>query len=179
VSRSYPVVAPGVEWREIDGSVLILHEELIHLLTGSSAEIWLAIDGSSTARELAAMLSRRHQGSAGVSDDVADFIADLTLRGLLVQLESAAGGYRVPSHVAWVVDDDGSVVIADLRSGSRRTLSSTATAAWAGVAVGKPRRALLQSILETFPDAPADYAGEVDALIDSLVAEGLLERRLR
>lgn len=178
MSERYLVVAPGVDWHEVDGSVLVLHGGLIHLLTDSSAEIWQAVDGSSTTSDLAAMLSRRHPESTQAVEDVARIVSDLTDRGLLIRLDHPTGsGYRVPAHVAWVADDH-SVIVADLRSGVRRALTPSASAAWAGVAEGESRSTLLASILELFPDAPTDYASDVDALLDSLVEEGLLARRL-
>jgi hypothetical protein len=178
VNDTYLSIAPGVEWHEIDGSVLVLHDELLHELTGSSAEIWQAVDGSTTASDLASSLSRRHPESPGVFDDVTDFVTDLTERGLLAQHADPVGnGYRVPEHVAWVSEDDGSVALADVRTGRRHSLSPTGGIVWTMTVAGSPREVIEPAILEAFPDAPDSYAADMGQLLDSLVVAGLLERR--
>lgn len=171
-------IAPDAEWMEIDDAVLVLHDQRIHLLTGSSAEIWHSVGASTSSTELAQAISERHAASAHVFDDVVGFVADLTARGLLVEVEAPLGNdYRVPAHVAWTAEDDGSVAIADLRSSGRHSLSATGALIWTMTAQGAPREAVHKTVLDAFPDAPEGYAEQVDDLLDSLVDQGLLELR--
>lgn len=178
MSDPYLAIGPGVEWQTVDDSVLVLHDDLLHHLSGSSAEIWRAVDGSRSAGDIAALLSARHPESAEVVEDVRRFVDELTLRGLLVHLERPSGTRcRVPEHVAWVAEDDGSVALADLRTGRRHSLTPTGGLIWTLALSGLDRDLMEEEILERFPDAPPGHAKEIDRVLDSLVAEGLLEPR--
>lgn len=178
MSDPYLAIGPGVEWQTVEDSVLVLHDDLLHNLTGSSAEIWRAIDGSMRASDIAALLSARHPESTQVSEDVGQFVGELARRGLLVHLERPTGTRcRVPEHVAWVPEDDGSVALADLRTGQRHSLTPTGGLIWTLALSGLDRDLMEEEIFERFPDAPPGHAQEIDRVLDSLVAEGLLEPR--
>jgi hypothetical protein len=84
-------------------------------------------------------------------------------------------GLRVPPHVAWTVDEDGSVAIADMRSGARRSMTGAASMIWQATAEGASAPELAEQLLREYAELPTDWPTEVDDFLVSLVSEGLLE----
>ena len=85
--------------------------------------------------------------------------------------------YRVPDHIAWVAEPDGSVVLADLRTGRRHSLAPTGGMIWDMSVMGSAPDAIEAVIREAFRDVPEDVRQLIDNLLESLVESGLLERR--
>lgn len=169
----YPMVCPAVEWLEIDGQVLAFDGALLHLLPGSAAQIWLSLDGAASTAQIAAALAARHDGTE-VERDVRAFVADLVERGLVVTADEPVGNdLRVPSYVAWTVDED-QVVLADVRTGARQALSLTGSRVWLLIVQRLSRQEMFVRLAADFPDVPAGFAAEVEALLGTLVDQGLL-----
>ena len=79
----------------------------------------------------------------------------------------------VPSTVAW--DHDGErVVMANLRTGTRTTLSETATLVRLLTGEGLTAQDIVFELLSGFPNAPPNLAADVVATLDELVAGGWL-----
>src|SRR4051794_31880350 len=93
------------------------------------------------------------------------------------QDQPVGNGYRVPPHIAWASEDDGSVALADMLSGQRHSLSPSGGAIWTMAVAGTPREAIESAIREAFPDAPDSYSEDIHRMLDSLVEAGVLERR--
>ena len=171
----YPRVASHVDWLEIDGQILAFDGDLLHLLPGSSAEIWRAVDGDTSTAALAASLVERHPEAPDVDRDVLSFLAELVHRGLVQFADQPVGnGFRVPSHVAWTIDE-AQVVLADLRTGDRLGLPTTGSWIWQLVVERLPREQLLERLRADFPDAPVEFEADVDRLLATLLERGLLE----
>ena len=172
----YPEVAPRVEWIEIENEVLVFDGDLLHLLPGSSAQIWLAINGDRSTASIATSLSMRHPDALEVGHDVRYFVSELAHRGLVRILDKPSGnGLAVPPWVAWTLEG-GQVVLADLRSGGRQGLSVTASRLWQLMAARLPLDQLVEQLRLEFPDAPADLATVVKSLLQTLTAQGLLSQ---
>lgn len=167
-------VAPGMETLTMDDEVLVFDGDIIHLMEGSGAEIWRAVESRHTADEIVADLVLRHPETPGVETDVRAFIDDLVARGLVTpEGHRREAGYDVPGHVAWTTDDL-SVTILDLDSGQRQTLSLTASRTWVHLADGLSLEATLTRLAEEFPDAPASFAEETETFVGLLCDQGLL-----
>ena len=162
---------------EIDEDFLVFDGEELHRLAGSAADVWRSIRGAVAVGDVIRRLQVLHPGDRNVPGDVRAFIDDLLARGLVEERPTPSDGCSVPSHVAWCVDEDGTVLIADLRSGARHVLIATAAVIWSAAVAEDSHHALLEALADAFPDAPPGYADEVDELLDSLVAEGLLARQ--
>jgi hypothetical protein len=170
-------VGPDAEWLQVDDAVLVLHEGRLELLRGTSAEAWLSLDGYRTAEAVATLLSGRHHGRPEVTREVTRSLEDWVARGLVIEtVEPRGNGILVPGHVGWTAEDDGTVILLDVRSGARRCLSLTGSMIWRTVVGGASPAELEAHLLEAFPDAPEDYRREVELLLDSLVDAGLLLR---
>jgi hypothetical protein len=171
----YLAISPDADWIRIDDAVLAFVDDTIHLLSGSAAEVWAAVDGTGGSSDVVAALAARHRGADDLASDVTVFVDDLVQRRLLVRRDEPTGAWaRVPSHVAWTTDQ-GLVALADLRTGGRRTLSATASRIWDLTVGGASREALLERLAVEFTDLPATFPHDVDQLLRTLVEEGLLE----
>ena len=167
-------LAPGVETLEIDGEVLVFDGEVIHLMEGSGAEIWRAVDGRRTPVEIVDDLVDRHAGAPGVEMDVRAFLDDLLSRGLVIWAASPqAPAFAVPAHVAWSIDGS-SVTLLDLGAGNRQTLNPTASRVWVLLAGGLSLESTLTRLVEEFPDAPPSLAEDTQAFVDLLCSQHLL-----
>jgi hypothetical protein len=174
---SWLSMAPGVEWIAIDQAVLVYDGDLVNLLEGSAAEVWRALEHSTSDDDVAALLAGRHPEAAGVAGEVTAFLSDLLERGLIVSAAEPGGsGIVCPEHVAWTLDDDGRVVVADLGTGRRETLSASASRVWVLTLADMTSTDLVRQLLLEFPDAPKAVAEEVELLRSELVARGLLAR---
>jgi hypothetical protein len=170
-------IAPGIETMVVDDEVLVFDGTMIHLMSGSGAEVWTAVDGRRTRDQIADALSRRHGPAVDVTDDVVGYLDDLLARGLVVEsVRRRDDELMVPDQVAWV-SDDRLVVVLDLLSGERHTLNLTASRAWLLLARGVSRGELLERLSDEFPDAPATLERELDDLCAALLEQGLLTRR--
>ena len=171
----YLAISPDADWIRIDDAVLAFVDDTIHLLSGSAADVWAAVDGTRRTSEVVTALAARHDGAGDLAGDVTVFVDDLVRRRLLVRRDEPTGARaRVPSHVAWTAEQ-GLVVLADLRTGERRTLSATASRIWDLTVGGASREALLERLAVEFTDLPATFPHDVDQLLGALVAEGLIE----
>lgn len=94
------------------------------------------------------------------------------------QDQPVGNGYRVPPHIAWASEDDGSVALADMRTGQRHSLNPSGGTIWTMTVAGTLGEAIESAIREAFPDAPNNCAEYIQRLLDSLVDAGLLEHRL-
>ena len=167
-------VAPGTDMMSVDGEVLVFDGTMIHLMSGSGAEIWRAVDGRRSRDEIVDQLAAQHPATAGVADDVRAYLDDLVARGLLVEgLRKREDGYVVPEHVGWVIDG-GHVVVLDLLSGERHSLSTTASRIWSYLGSGMPETRMVDRLRDEFPDAPASLESDVAALVQDLRDRGLL-----
>jgi Coenzyme PQQ synthesis protein D (PqqD) len=154
--------------------VLVFDGDMIHLMEGSGAEIWRAIDGRRTADQIVADLVRRHAATPAVESDVRAFIDDLVSRGLVAPHgHRREAGYELASHVAWT-SDGAAITLLDLISGQRQTLSLTASRTWVHLADGLSLEATLTRLAEEFPDAPPSFAEETEAFVGLLCDQGLL-----
>jgi hypothetical protein len=172
----YLAISPDADWIRMDDAVLAFVDDTIHLLSGTAAEVWAAVDGTGRTSDLVAALAARHHGTGDLAGDVTAFVDDLVRRRLLVRRDEPTGALgRVPSHVAWTAEP-GLVALADLRTGDRRTLSATASRVWELTAGGASRDALLEALSVEFTDLPTTFSDDVDQLVETLVHEGLLER---
>lgn len=168
------MVAPGVDTLVVDGEVLVFDGTMIHLMSGSGVDIWHAADGRRSRDQIISELAGRHPSVEAVAADVAAYVDDLVERGLLMESESRPeDGFNTCEHVGWTTDGD-LVVVLDLRTGARQTLSATASRAWLHLADGLSRDAMVTRLGEEFPDAPASFVSELEALVDTLCAQGLL-----
>ena len=84
---------------------------------------------------------------------------------------------RVPDYVTWLAEADGSVVLADLRTGRRHWLTPTGGLIWEMTATGSAPDAIAREIRAAFRAVPDDVAQVIDDLLESLSDTGLLERR--
>ena len=167
-------IAPGTDALVVEGEVLVFDGSMIHLLSGTGALIWQAVDGRRDRDDVVLHLAERHRDAAGLADDVRGYLDDLLARGLLVDgLHDRPAGFAVPDHVAWVVDGD-QVVVLDLTSGERRTLSASAARIWTHVTEGLTTAEVADRLADDFPDAPASLSDDTSALVEMLVAQGLL-----
>ena len=174
----YLRIPESVQSLEMDDAVLVFTIGRIHLVADSAAEIWRALDGSTTTEDVVKLLSDRHGRSSQVSADIRRFVSELIDSGLVDESDEPAGnGPSVPAHVAWTTDAD-RVVVADLRSGARTTLTTTASLIWELIVAGVSRAELIREVNREFPDAPPHVEREVDGLIDSLLDQALLQRSL-
>jgi hypothetical protein len=166
-------VAPGVEATEIDGEVLVFDGEMMHLMSGSGAQIWHAVDGRRSADQIIAELASRHTPTPDVEVDTRTFLDDLLSRGLVIPVEHRrAVGFEVPRHVAWTTDGP-LVVLLDLAVGERQTLSHTASRAWMHLADGLSLDEMLRRLAQEFADAPPSFAADTEGLVRDLCDQGL------
>jgi len=158
----------------VEESVLAYNGDRIHFLTGSAAEIWDLLDGSSTEADITSVLAARHPDPA-VAQETRRFVAELIDNGLVTESPIPSGnGLRVPHHVSWTEDGE-SVLVADMHSGVRRTLSPTAARVWVLLVAGYDRTEVSAQLADEFADAPPGFDKDVAQLIDSLLDQGLLE----
>ena len=172
----YLTVASRVETLAFSSDeILVFDGATLHLLAGSSAEIWHAVNGQRSREEIGRLLAERHE-DADVADQVHAFVDSLTGRGLLAfNREPGSRELAVDDDVAWTVDE-GRVVVLNLLTGERRTLSDSASAVWELVVAGRSRDETLVELAGAFTDLPEGFAEQVDALLQQLVDEGLLAR---
>jgi hypothetical protein len=84
--------------------------------------------------------------------------------------------YRRPAHVAYAVAG-GEALVLDMESGEHLGLSTHATRIWELVLEHGAAEAVVAALAAEFPDAGRDVlAADVTALLDRLVAAGLLDR---
>jgi hypothetical protein len=82
--------------------------------------------------------------------------------------------YACPPDVA-AADDDGRWVLLHLPSGQRLALSDTASRVWDGLVEGVDSADLAASLAQAYATDPDVVDRDVRALIDQLLAAGLLE----
>jgi hypothetical protein len=83
--------------------------------------------------------------------------------------------YRVPEHVAFrSVDDE--IVLFEATTEAYHGLNASAAAVWTILADGGDLAAAIDGLVERFDVAREAAAGDVAALIERLVARGLLLR---
>ncbi len=164
-----------VETVELEGDILVWDGEMLHLLAGWGAEIWQRIDGLSTAEEIAADFAAMPVGPpADVEREVVGFLDELIRAQVLEAVPAGRGPrYAVPEHVGHVRDEDVLVVVL-YGTGSRRTLSPTAARIWELAGARFEVGEVVKILRTEFPDAPATLDHDVRALLDQLVASGLL-----
>jgi len=159
---------------DLDGDVLLYDGDTLQLLEGVAAYLWARLDGSRTVEELVAAAAQVFAAPAEQVDrDVRAFLFQLEIRGLVEPVEDA--GHLVPDTVGWV-RDGGEVLLIDLASGRRRTLSPTGASIWEAVADEGTLDAVVARVRDEYPDAPPELREQVGQLLDELVAEGLLRR---
>jgi hypothetical protein len=76
----------GLEWREVEGEILVLDQRAGRYLAfaGSGAALWPLLAAGSDAEGLAACLTQRYGiGAEQAQADVADFARQLEVAGLL------------------------------------------------------------------------------------------------
>lgn len=163
----------------VQGLVMSEHEVLVfdgatlHLLSGTAAHVWGALDGVRSVEEIVALVAPE-TGHPSARDEVRSFLGVLASRGLILSAPaSAPGRLQIPPHVAWT-ESEGLVVVTNLHHGERFTLSDTASRIWTLVAAGISRQEAITAVAEEFPDAPASFATEIASLLDSLSERGLL-----
>lgn len=84
--------------------------------------------------------------------------------------------YRRPAHVAYAVTG-GEALLLDMDSGEHAGLSTHATRIWELVVEHGTAQAVVAALTAEFPDAGSEViAADVAALLDRLVAAGLLDR---
>jgi len=174
--NSYPNVAPGVEWVDLDGQVLILDSEQLFLLDHTASSIWQALDGRTSLEGLVRGLAQLHPTSSSVEAEARSFLADLVARRLVVLAPApCVMELSVPPHVAWT-EDQGRVLLVDLRTGGRYAFSESGSLMWLLVVQGLSRQELLDQLEASFADIPDDFAASVRTGMESLVEWGLLLR---
>ena len=174
----YLRIPESVQSLEMDDAVLVFTIGRIHLVADSAAEIWRALDGSTTTEDVVKLLSDRHGPSSQVSGDIRRFVGELIDSGLVCESDEPVGnGMSVPSHIAWTTDA-GQVVVVDLRTSSRTTLTTTASLIWSLTVAGVSRKELIRAVNREFPDAPPEFVREIDGLLTSLIDQGFLQRSL-
>ena len=145
----------------VEESVLAYNGDRIHFLTGSAAEIWDLLDGSSTEADITSVLAARHPDPA-VAQETRRFVAELIDNGLVTESPIPSGnGLRVPRHVCWTEDGE-SVLVADMHSGVRRTLTPTAARVWVLLVAGYDRTEVTAQLADEFADALAAYASDAE-----------------
>ncbi len=167
-------VAPGIEALTVDDEALVFDGEVIHLMSGSGAQIWRAVDGHRSSDQVVADLAHPHPSASEVEEDTRAFLDDLVSRGLVTPAEHRrADGYVVSRHVAWTTDGP-LVVLLDLDSGERKSLNLTASRAWLLLAAGFSLEAMFTQLAEEFPDVPPSFAVDTEALVRELCHQGFL-----
>ena len=174
MTDAYLQVSHHVQHQRVDGDVICFDGEKIHLLSGSSAEIWGLIDGSRATAHVVEELHRRHPEVADLDAQTADFVRFLIDRGLVVTSGTPSREWRPAAHVAWVTDGP-LITVLDLRSGRRQVLSETASFMWDGVVGGGSQRELAVLLRDTYLDAPDDLEDLVSGWVTDMCERGLLE----
>lgn len=170
--------AEAVQSLEVDADVLLYRPDEIHRLTGSGVAIWRLLDRAPTREELVRALTEQHPDTASdaLATEVHAFLDDLVGRELVATGpdEPPAARVSVPDHVAWTAPDGATVVVADLRTGERRSLSPTASSVWLAVVTGEPMDRVVARMREDYTDLPEDVEAQVGSLVAHLLDEGLL-----
>jgi len=90
----HPIRNPQLAWREIDGEILIISPEdsQVHELNETAAFVWNRADGVRSVEEIAAELTAEFDVTIeSARADIADLIAQLADKGLLLTAAAARG----------------------------------------------------------------------------------------
>jgi hypothetical protein len=147
--------APGVELRDMGEDVLAFDGSTLTLLSGTEVAVVRAADGIRPVRDT-------------------EVVRSLETRGLLVLTEPAAADrFRRPDDIGFC-EDEGHLVLLDLRTGLQHVLSESASQIWLLVTrTGSVEQAITQ-LEATHPEA-TEVPGDVAMFVDQLVASRLLE----
>lgn len=171
-----PRIAPTVSSQPIEDELLLFDGHQLHLLAPSAARIWVHIDGVSTAEEIAAAVAREQgQSPALIALRMEELLEQAIRTGLVEMVRPAGGGHCIRSAAtAFVQDDDGTIILMDLRTGRRQALSHTGGAAWGYLEE-------YGTLSEVAEHLAADFDVDVEAVTDdlehfamSLIASGYL-----
>jgi hypothetical protein len=174
--RLFPEHTTGWDSLRVDDSVLLFHDDRIHLVKGTAMTIWDAVDGRTSVEQIAAVVANAHPGAEDVSGQDEQFLLDLKASGFInFRTNPADEVVAVEPHVAWVLDE-GLVTIADLLTGQRRTLSATASEVWMVLCNGDPLDTVATQVRGNYPDAGPELEEDVIALVSALVDAGYLRR---
>ncbi len=177
--RPYP--GPDVASIDLGAETLVYDGVVLHLLTGTAAVIWRLADGGHSAVQIAdEVTSIGSDRPEDVHRDVMDFLRQLTEQGLLAPIgpgtsigAETSPGYVRPDYVGYVLDGP-VVLIVDLRDGRRQALNSTGARVWELTCQHSDPATVLTQLRAEYPDAPATLETEVAALLEELLAAGLL-----
>ncbi len=88
---AYPKRSPKVLWREVEGDVIVFHEDdgRAFALNASAGRVWKMCDGASSVRDIAARAGSPVDG--GGSATVAKLIGERSSHGLIDTIASRAG----------------------------------------------------------------------------------------
>jgi len=87
---AYPKRSPKVLWREVEGDVIVFHEEdgRAFALNASAGRVWKMCDGASSVRDIVARAGSPVDGGSATA---AKLIGELSSHGFIEMLDSPAG----------------------------------------------------------------------------------------
>jgi Coenzyme PQQ synthesis protein D (PqqD) len=176
MNNSVPIHAPDVAFVAIDDETLIFDGEALYRLSGAAATVHRAVNGVKTPGHIAHELRKGHSGDPDtISRDVQSVLRELIDIGALsVVAAPHCDTYFRPETVAYSRDGD-NVLLADLVTGRRTLLSTTAARIWDCVLSLSSLDSVVSHLQEAYPGATA-VRQDVEHLLDQLVAEGFLVR---
>lgn len=164
------------EVAEVDGDLLLYDGTTLQLLSGPAATVWTLVDGHRSQNEIIGEVSRRHPGGEGqVATDVAKFLFDLEIRGMVERVPALKVQYSLADPVGWTRDGN-EVLLIHLADGRRPLLTVTGAQVWESVVASDDLDSCLVRVRAAYPDAPDDLAEQVVALLEQLVDAGFLRR---
>ena len=170
-----PVKVAGAQSQDFGDEVLLFDGELLQRLAGTAAVIWRHIDGVRTADQVMTDLEAAYGEQTSLAKDVNAFLAELAAAGLIHLEESTPGRFVVPAWVAWERDRQ-TVLLADLRTGARTALSTTAALIWQTAGEGRTAAEVVAEVAAAYPDAPASLEVDVRATLQELLTHEWLEQ---
>jgi hypothetical protein len=168
-------VADSIDFEE---AALLYHGNDLLLLSSTASEIWRELDGLRTLGDVARRVSGRYpEEDAHVADEVAEFLAQLLRSGVVRTAEAAHGvPVKVTAACAFAEDEGDALLLLNLLTGRRLTLTGPGPRIWQAVVARQPLRALICDLQRDFPDDAARIEADVADLLERLTEEGLLAR---
>ena len=162
----------GIDAVELDGDVLLYDGRTLQLLEGVAAYLWRSLDGRVTVPELVRTAAADFAAPLQqVDQDVRGFLADLEQQGLV---ERSIDERYVPGRaVGWVRDGD-AVLLIDLATGHRATLTTTGGSLWEALMSDGRLTEAAERLRDQYPDAPDDLHEVLAVLVGQLAQAGFL-----